>query len=282
MLNYNKFLLIEKKEKKTIFLSDKFIDILLNFDDNIISNRILNEFETNYLYVDVTKYNNYISYINQNDITNTKHTIKIGKFINRLYPNQYTPSEIEIFVNLYKSVIDYNNVVFKIYKGDDIKKWYNYENLESTSTLGSSCMRYSRCSDYLDIYTNNPEKISLLVLFDKNNLNIGIGRSIIWDIDIETKMLDNIYISKEHYKDIFKKYAKINNIKLNIEYNKEKIKIHTYLKPIKYNNYPYMDTLFMYQPHNGIITNNNDKIEVNKQTYILDDVYGSYRTWIKR
>jgi hypothetical protein len=44
---------------------------------------------------------------------------------------------------------------FEIVSGDDIKKYYNEESYYTTGsgTLGTSCMRYSRCEEYLNIYS---------------------------------------------------------------------------------------------------------------------------------
>jgi hypothetical protein len=89
----------------------------------------------------------------------------IGRWARRVYKDvldePVKDSEIEAFVNYYKSTYDgvYKGAeAFELVKGEDIRKWYlvdRYE--EENGQLGNSCMRYKRCQPYLDIYVQNPD-----------------------------------------------------------------------------------------------------------------------------
>ncbi len=100
-----------------------------------------------------------------------RQTIRVGRGIKALLSKtdyKFTDSEIEQFVNKYKSAWDKMNDIFRNFElvnGDDIGRWYNYGMYDNPSrgTLGSSCMKSSRVS-FFHIYMKNPDKCSLLIL----------------------------------------------------------------------------------------------------------------------
>ena len=115
--------------------------------------------------------------------------IRVGSFVQTLLRKageKFTPQELEDFV------IKFNNEVktkkenlfknFEIVKGDDIKKYYLEDNYESGNhTLGGSCMRYSRCQPYLNIYSKNPEQVSLVILRSDEDPEKIKGRALLWN-----------------------------------------------------------------------------------------------------
>lgn len=198
----------------------------------------------------------------------SRNEIKLGRFINTLFPNEYSSKDIEEYVNVFKSVVKRNDFKFKIVKGKEIVKYYNqYNYLNDRGTLGSSCMRYSWCSNYFDIYTKNDRICSLLILV--NDDDKLLGRALLWndfkfisdienDIeipDITPKLImDRIYYSEDYIKYLFIEWANNNNsmyrysdiyesnnkfVYLNNEY-KTLIKIELDRNGFDY--YPYMDT----------------------------------------
>jgi hypothetical protein len=71
-------------------------------------------------------------------------------------------SDIEDYVNKFKSSKKrFDN--FKIVIGEDIRHFYHHDNYSrgEDGSLGDSCMRYDEAQAFLDIYTNNPDKIRL-------------------------------------------------------------------------------------------------------------------------
>jgi hypothetical protein len=70
--------------------------------------------------------------------------------------------------------------VFEIVEGDEIAKWYRYENYaENKGTLGNSCMRDKRDS-FFEIYTKNPEVCRMLILKEDDKI---LGRALIWKLN---------------------------------------------------------------------------------------------------
>jgi hypothetical protein len=110
----------------------------------------------------------------------SRNSLKIGRFINRLFPGVYKDKEVEEFVNKYKANLEYASERFIIVEGADIGKWYHKDTYKKESGhLGSSCMNRSP-SSYFEIYMENPKQCRMLVLIEKDEL---IGRAIIWKIE---------------------------------------------------------------------------------------------------
>lgn len=143
---------------------------------------------------------------------------KIGKTIKKFlepYLNikgvKLDDSEVEEFVNDIKAIMSNTNLVFKLVKGDDIKKYYNekmYDDKHS-STLQNSCMRHDSCSDYFDVYTKNPD-CEMLILFDTLfSREKIVGRALIWNKDGQ-KYMDRRYTSLDMYDNSMIDYAEEN------------------------------------------------------------------------
>ena len=216
----------------------------------------------------------------------SRNFTSIGKLVRKIFPNRYTDTEIEDFVNLYKST-SINKFQFEIVSGDDIITWYNEKSYkESIGELGDSCMRYSRCSDYFDIYTKNPDVCQLLILKNSEGL---IGRALLWTlentINETNKFMDRIYSIDEPTKKLFEKwsdengYIRRSNTKQH-EFDKFVLgdtqitaQISVKLNNFKFDKYPYMDTLKRLDVESGTL--HNDK-EAKKKSYILTDTNGAF------
>ena len=106
------------------------------------------------------------------------------------------------------------NVYFDLVKGNAIKEAYDGDNYhDSNGTLGSSCMRSTDAQDWVQIYADYPDKISMLVLRHGDSSKV-VGRAIVWkctctDTDTDEKIIfmDRIYSSKTTYEEFFKNYA---------------------------------------------------------------------------
>jgi len=215
------------------------------------------------------------------DISSIKTSqLKIGKFIRAMFTKggiDFKPTDIEDFVNKYKSIITqmrdkFNN--FKIVKGEDIRKSYSVDNyLNTNGSLGNSCMRYEKCQKFLDIYVENEDKVSLIVLMKEDKVT---GRAILWTDENDRKVMDRIYTNNSADEQLFKDFAKANNFWYKKEQNmyedtpfvtnvdgEEERYITVYLKSTDYDYYPYMDSLKFYNPGTGKITNSDDSYEYN-------------------
>lgn len=153
----------------------------------------------------------YIQPLSRNTEIYSKHrtTIKIGRLIRKLFGSQFSDSEIEKFVNQYKSCLDSKVLNFKIWNGYEILDGYKSKNYTydgaSSNPLMNSCMNDEL--HLIDFYRYVPVKLLTLL----NNENHIFGRALIWKTD-KGLFMDRIYTAfdSDYYK--FIEYAKKNNI----------------------------------------------------------------------
>jgi hypothetical protein len=266
------------------------------------------------------------SWFSENDIdkifnARQRSTMKINRFINEIFNNEYKsvklsdeekkynrekgiktkPQELEEFVNKYKSLRKPSK--FELLKGDDIITAYNYKSydINDMGDLGTSCMRYDRCEDYIKFYAKNEDKVSLLVLKDREGNDKIIGRALVWKLDEPEGryFMDRIYTNYQYDVEHFKRYAKENKWLYKYRQNmsedeyiydtitEEKSNMGLYVYNfIDNDQYPYMDTLKFYDSVNGTLTNIEDynyrKLEDTqggydgRQQYTLDEMIEMY------
>lgn len=236
-----------------------------------------------------------VSYIptfsnNRDNSSNNRREMRIGKIASiaaqKLYKKgvDIKPSDLEKFVESYKASINKDKIheFFEIWKGEDIRKAYlefNYVDEKEGSSLHNSCMGYSRCQKYLDIYTKNPEVCSVLVFLEGGKIK---GRALIWQTDIG-QVMDRVYYTLQsqveefieysrskgiaHRKDGLKNYAieKTNGK----EYYPSMIKIQ--LKNWKFEYYPFLDTFCSLYYSNGILSKTSRS---NWNVYTLQSMDG--------
>jgi hypothetical protein len=213
--------------------------------------------------------------------------VSVGRFIRALLTKagvKFTDAEIEDFVYKYRAEIekmkDALNKRFRVVKGDDIKKYYSVNKYEAESgDLGNSCMRYSRCQSYFDIYTDNSQ-VSLLLLMSEKEENQIAGRAILWEMEpyeISTKVMDRIYTIRTADQQLFKDWAIENEY-----WYKQKQDFSEYTpfefvdkktgkkqerqgefsvkldKSTDYSEYPYMDSFKYYDVSKGTLYNSSN------------------------
>jgi len=213
----------------------------------------------------------------------SKNSIRIGKLTKKvidLYNSKYekdlsfTDSEIEDFVNAYKSYYDYNKMDnFKVVGGSLINYWYVYENYQNNKgTLGNSCMRYVESNENLDMY-NSSKNVKLLILVSpENRLS---GRALLWDLVDGTKFMDRIYTNDDSDVRLFIQWAEENKYKYKFEQNSRlsaicvpensyepsslvRMECQVYKTDFnnrEYEKFPYMDTLKYYYWKEGVLRN---------------------------
>jgi len=185
-----------------------------------------------------------------------------------------TEKELDIFTSAFKAATAQKDFYFDVVEGVNIKKYYNQETYahDKYGSLTNSCMKYTNCENFFDIYTDNPEICKMLVMFD-NDKKV-IGRAILWTKAInvntgeELKIMDRIYCVDDaqnlHY---FKEWADENNYiyRKNQKWNDSLhfisngnelfLKLSIKLNETEYNYYPYMDTFKFIDYKTGIISN---------------------------
>lgn len=115
----------------------------------------------------------------------------------------YTDADLEKAVHILTAVADEtSNEVFLVVKGKEIHDWYNTKSALSGST--STCM-VGKDRAMLNLYTENPELVNLVVLTDKEHRFL-IGRAILWLKTTQGVIMDRIY-GEPHVQSRFKKYA---------------------------------------------------------------------------
>ena len=247
------------------------------------------------------------------DIDRYKTTeYKIGKFINKILGkvgHKFNAVDIEDFVNKYKAqmnIIKNKTDRFSVVYGEDIRKYYLEDSyLLNTGSLGKSCMRTESCQPFFDIYVQNSDKISLLILKQEDGYledyvdedtgeveSILIsdkitGRALIWLDSEGRRIMDRVYVNDSSDIEFFIQYAIMNKMyyKKNQDFNEStplmfggvvlegRSKIVVNLKKgIDYDSYPYMDTLKFYNIEDGILCNFNDTKHAD---YTLEDIEGS-------
>ena len=192
--------------------------------------------------------------------------ITIGKFTNKIYQNDkktLTSKELENFVNLYKSFYDMEKEAFsrfEVVSGEEIKKWYLYENYEDQrGQLGASCMRHKGCQTYFNIYIQNPEVVSLVILKSAKDDTKITGRALLWTSTLGNKIMDRIYYINDSDRHLFEKFAKENGWKSKDEMNWRELEENTIqLKKWNFDEYPYMDTYSYLSKEKGILSADED------------------------
>lgn len=212
----------------------------------------------------------------------------IGRVVKKLFGDEFNSSEIEDFVNKYKTLRE--KPIFELVNGDDIVYWYDSKTyVDGDGTLNNSCMNSTEKSNYIKFYAINKDKVSLLILKDNKDSNKIKGRALIWYLD-EPKgrvYMDRIYTTVNYLENHFIDYAKKNGWIYKSEQNMyettdlidtvsgeiiKKISVNN-IKP--HNDYPYMDTLKYFNKNEEKLSNYKDN---EKEMYKLESTHGSYST----
>jgi hypothetical protein len=190
---------------------------------------------------------------------------KPGSFVKKVFKN-VSDKEIENFSNLYRNSQNKEILNFEIVSGESIRKWYYEDNYQSnSSSLGSSCMRYDSCQNYMDLYCQNQDVVQMLILLDGHRRLVG--RALLWNT--EPKVMDRIYtVNDERWVYHFQKWAKENGYLYKYEQkwnntlhfssqNEEKtyLELSVKLNKFDFEYYPYLDTFKFLDSKNGMLYN---------------------------
>ena len=224
-----------------------------------------------------------------------RNPIKVGKGVQSLLKSagvEFTPAEIEQFTNKFKSEFDRFNDAFKNFElvsGNDIHYWYQSENYlhgRSKGQLSNSCMS-SASERWLQIYTQNTDVCSLLILKDDDQTDKIKGRALVWKLSFpaDTTYVDRIYTHDDSDLELFKQYIAQEGWMLKKRYTSSTDdttmiapdgtevrprNLEVRVKPKEYSGYPYLDTLKWYSPNSGILSTDSSG------EYQLEDTGGGY------
>jgi hypothetical protein len=195
-----------------------------------------------------------------------RFAVKPGGFISKLFKD-IPAKEVEKFSNLYRAQSNKAKFTFNVVEGNHIKTYYHINSYaQERGTLGASCMKYDNCQDYLGIYTENTDKVKLLVML--NEYGGLMGRALLWDFET-VKIMDRIYtIADEEFLFQFKKWATDNGYLYKSEQNwyntlffenlsteKKELKLDIKLDNFQFRRYPYVDTFKFFDEEKGLLLN---------------------------
>jgi hypothetical protein len=282
-----------------LVVSRDFFDFLAN-TNNVICSIILNaNTERGISFLSPSNKGDMISYLPDSKFKNDPEfdpfgervgrvSTKVGRVVSKLLTetqlNGYgvKPSQIEDFVNHYKSWFDKENFEFKIVEGDDIKKWYLDKNYFTPSgncigNIWKSCMRYRERQPFLDLYSRNPNVKMLVMLTNVDGVEKVRCRALLWDnvkvgssqVDVpeDIKVMDRIYSVFDSDVKTFKKWADDNGYIPKWEQNAKshqyfdikgqpiKIKCNLQITEKELRYYPYLDTFPFFDVITGTLYN---------------------------
>ena len=213
--------------------------------------------------------------------------VKIGKIVNyicSLRNISVTDSEREEFVNAWKASTEVSTIQFKLVSGDDISKYYDENKYyNKKGTLGSSCMKDEGKKTF-KIYTENPDKVKLLIYVDSDDRIHG--RALVWKVKkspCESKyFMDRVYTNRDSDVNRFRDFAnsegwfykkKMNShVADNVlfVYKGQDVAGEVKLKlEGKFKSYPFVDTMCFLSKDKDSLSNLSDK-----KCYHLNSVYG--------
>ena len=227
------------------------------------------------------------------DVSNYKiQNMKVGRIVSKLFSKEkllqhgITDSNIEHFVNSYKSWFEKNKLHFRIVEGEEIRDWYDQDNYSTISkgTLWNSCMRYKERLKFLDLYCKNPG-IQLLILTSfVDGVEKLRGRALLWnnvendgsfhELPGDIKVMDRIYYILDSDMILFKSWSYENGYIHKLEQNAKshlyfynntdilKLSLKIKLEKTSFRYYPYLDTFcYFYDGYQPYLTNDNYNLD---------------------
>jgi hypothetical protein len=221
--------------------------------------------------------------------------LRLSRLVNKIIEDdRFSTRDKENFVNEMRAAIESSKSEFRIVEGEEIRQFYREEaHSVQTGSLKSSCMRYDKCSEYLDIYVNNPQVCKMVILVNKEE-KID-GRALLWklhsshpEIDM---FMDRIYsVDPSRIEPMFNAWARQNGYSHKQENNFRNLRgvvlpdgsVVRANMSVKcegtYKKFPYIDTFRMYDPKTGILENSDDEKDPgNAGKYLLASTDGTYK-----
>jgi hypothetical protein len=285
---------------RNLYVEQEFFQFLLN-NSCLITNLFINfEFENEINFIASSDFNDKITYLPMAKFSDDidfdpysrgtgRVTLKVGRFLNKFIPTEImdkfgiSKSDIESFVNLYKSWFDKSKYTIKVVEGEEIREWYNEANYfapndSGIGTLWNSCMRYQKRLKFLDLYCKNPNIKMLVMLQQVGDQTKVRARALLWEnvnvlkdfsgeLPDTIKIMDRIYSVFDSDVITFKKWANENGYIPKYEQNAKshqffdikgeivRIRCSIDLQNSKLNYYPYLDTFPYFNWGTGVVSN---------------------------
>lgn len=204
----------------------------------------------------------------------------VGRFATKISQKagkNFTPPQINAFVDKFKAYRDFQTTKkdkFELVSGEDIRKWYDEDTYEDAEYhLSNSCMRYARCQRYLDIYVENPNQVSMVILkgTDPNKI---IGRALIWKLENGNYYLDRPYANNDEDINLFKEWGRSKGYTVyGASYDHKEV----VLDKANFSYYPYMDTFkYLNRDDKTLSTDANEYDNGNQDWIKLESTGGDF------
>lgn len=149
---------------------------------------------------------------NETWATKDRTEIAYGRGLRKIFSySGCIPSDayIEKLSNYLRGQYEFNGN-FKIVDKEEIKYWYHMNQYaENQGTLDNSCMKKPSCQEYLELYVQNPDTVSMLIATKHDDSDKLIGRALVWKTIKGDIFMDRIYGTDQTIQ-AFLEYAKDN------------------------------------------------------------------------
>ncbi len=191
----------------------------------------------------------------------------IKKALTDLSLRRLIEKDFEVFGNAVKAHSMTGKGSFSVVKGEEIRYWYDGEHYAPmTGSLSHSCMRYKDCLNYLDMFIQNPEHVSMVIFVNGDRLLAG--RALLWKTN-KGLFQDRVY-GGDAIQAAFREYARSQGWMHRTYNSYEDEDIVTMpddkgsraayllvdLPNHEHKHYPYLDTFKYYNISNGRFSNN--------------------------
>ena len=209
--------------------------------------------------------------------------LQVGRFATKIIQKtkdtnakSLTQNDINAFVDNFKAYRDFQTTKkdkFEVVQGEEIRKWYDEDTYEDAAYhLNNSCMRYDRCQRYLNIYTENPNQVTMVIMkgMDPNKI---IGRALIWKLDNGEIYLDRPYANNDEDVNLFKQWGRDKGYSVYSDYKNKEVT----LDKSDFSSYPYMDTFkYLDRGRNLLSTDSSEFDDGNEDWIKLESTGGGY------
>ena len=176
----NKISYVDKKRYEAYKKEDLFTSELSNYKKVKIKSRYVKVYKNDYIDFGTHDFSFHIDK-RKFFYADFRYMASCGKVVRKILgevDNKILSDFCEKFIAKYNDATLFDKrYQVEFVSGEDIRTWYlekNYLNL--SGSLGASCMRYSECQDYFDIYVDCPE-CQLFIVKSEDKL---IGRCLLW------------------------------------------------------------------------------------------------------
>ena len=203
----------------------------------------------------------------------------VGRFATKISQKavkSFTPVQINAFVDKFKAYRDFQTTKkdkFEVVQGEEIRKWYDEDTYEDPEYhLNNSCMRYSRCQRYLNIYVENPNQVTMVIMKGTDPDKI-IGRALIWKLKDGTYYLDRPYANNDEDINLFKEWGRNKGYSVYSDYKNKEVT----LDKSNFQHYPYMDTFKYLNRDEKLLSTDSSEFDGGNESWIkLEDTGGGY------